>query len=73
MTLTHAAQAEYLKKDLTERMRQKVINAQSGGKPLQPRWFQLKSPSCLTPTVVSGIEQRYRYYASLRLLSSAGF
>ena len=53
-------QADSLKKDLTDRLRQGVVDAQKAGTPLQPRWFELKSPDCLTPNTVFGTEQRYR-------------
>ena len=53
-------QAESLKKELGERLHQKVVDAQKAGQPLQPRWFELKSPDCLTLSLASGTEQRYR-------------
>lgn len=56
-------QAEGIKKELTERLHQKVVDAHKAGQPVQPRWFELKSPDCLTSGLANGTEQRYRCIA----------
>ena len=53
-------QAEKVKQGLTDRLRQGVIDAHKAGAPLQPRWFELKSPDGLTPNGMEGTQQRYR-------------
>ena len=53
-------QAESVKKELTERLHRKVVDAHKAGQPLQPRWFELKSPDCLTSSLANGTEQRFR-------------
>ncbi len=55
-----ALQAEDIKKELTERLHRRVVDAHRAGQPLQPRWFELKSPDCLTSSLADGTEQRFR-------------
>ena len=53
-------QAESIKKELTDRMHKKVADAHKAGQPLQPRWFELRSPDCLSSSLADGTEQRFR-------------
>lgn len=54
------SQAEGIKKELTERLHKRVVDSHKAGQPLQPRWFELKSPDCLTSSLADGTEQRFR-------------
>ena len=54
------SQAEGIKKELTERLHKRVVDAQKAGQPLQPRWFELKTPDCLASSLPDGTEQRFR-------------
>lgn len=54
------SQAEGIKKGLTGSLHKRVVDAHKAGQPLQPRWFELKSPDCLTSSLADGTEQRFR-------------
>lgn len=54
------SQAEGIKKELTERLHRRVVDAHKADQPLQPRWFELKLPDCLTSSLADGTEQRFR-------------
>ena len=56
-------QADSLKRDLSDRVKQQTMEKQRGGSVIQPRWFQLREPGCLgtrPPTAAGRNALRFR-------------
>lgn len=57
-------QANSLKRELSERVKQQTIDEQRGGCIIQPRWFALRQPGCLgtrAPSASGRDALRFRY------------
>ncbi|EIE26264.1 hypothetical protein COCSUDRAFT_32122 [Coccomyxa subellipsoidea C-169] len=54
-------QADSLKRELTARIKKKVLDEAKKGTPLQPRWFALTEPGALTSGLTTGTVQRYKF------------
>jgi len=53
-------QADSLKRELAERIKQQTVEYQKNGDIVQPRWFSLREPNGLASGIMPGAEQRYR-------------